>query len=222
MTRSKASARVGILGGTFNPIHLAHLRCAEEVREAQKLDRVLFIPSATPPHKAGRELLAVEHRLRMARLAVAGNPNFKVSGIEIERPGHSYSVDTLRLLRAQMPGVAFSFIMGADAFREIETWKEYESLFSLCDIVVISRPPYDHCALAEALPVAVRSQFCYSENVLEHRTGNKTIFQHVTDLDISASSIRRRLARGLSIRYLVPPSVEDYITQHGLYVRRLR
>lgn len=121
-----------------------------------------------------------------------------------------------------MPGVAFSFILGADAFGEIETWKEYESIFSLCDIIVASRPMHDHTVLAAALPVAVRSQFCYLENLLEHRTGNRIIFQRITDLDISASSIRRLLARGLSIRYLVPLSVERYITRHALYIRRLR
>jgi nicotinate-nucleotide adenylyltransferase len=225
VTGSKPSARVtriGILGGTFNPIHLGHLRSAEEVREAQRLDRILFVPSATPPHKRRQGLVSAEHRLAMVRLAVAGNPRFKVSSIEMERPGHSYSVDTLRAFRARMPGVAFSFIVGADAFREIDTWREYESIFSLCDVVVTSRPPHDDTSLAEALPVAVQAQFCYVRNVLEHRTGNRIIFQRISDLDISASSIRQRLARGLSIRYLVPVPVERYIACHELYVRRSR
>lgn len=218
--RSREAARIGILGGTFNPIHLGHLRSAEEVREAQQLDRVLFIPSAAPPHKRRQRLVSAPHRLAMTRLAVAGNPYFKVSTIEMERPGHSYSVDTLRALHARMPGAAFSFIMGADAFGEIETWKEYEGIFSLCDLVVTSRPPQDNTPLIDALPVAVRTQFCYRNNALEHRTGNRVIFQRISDLDISASSIRRRLARGLSIRYLVPAPVERYIARHGLYVRR--
>ncbi|HEX7407916.1 MAG TPA: nicotinate-nucleotide adenylyltransferase [Candidatus Binatia bacterium] len=212
--------RIGIFGGTFNPIHLAHLRSAEEVREAQRLDRILFIPSATPPHKRKQGLVSAAHRLAMARLAISGNPYFRVSTIEIERPGHSYSVDTLRALHARLPRASFSFIMGADAFGEIETWKEYEGIFGLCDLVVTSRPPVHEPQLREALPVAVRSQFWYSEGQLEHRTGNRIIFQRISDLDISASCIRQRLGRGLSIRYLVPISVERYIARHGLYARR--
>ncbi|MFI5397111.1 MAG: nicotinate-nucleotide adenylyltransferase [Candidatus Binatia bacterium] len=212
--------RIGIFGGTFNPIHLAHLRSAEEVREAQRLDRILFVPSATPPHKRKQGLVSAEHRLAMVRLAISGNPYFRVSTIEIERPGHSYSVDTLRALHARLPGTSFAFIMGADAFREIDTWKEYESIFALCDLVVTSRPPVEEPQLREALPVAVRSQFWYSSNRLEHRTGNQIIFQRISDLEISASFIRRRLAGGLSIRYLVPASVERYISRYALYARR--
>jgi nicotinate-nucleotide adenylyltransferase len=215
--------RIGILGGTFNPIHLAHLRSAEEVRETQQLDRVLFVPSATPPHKRGNGLAAAAHRLAMARLATRGNPFFRVSTIEIERRGRSYSVDTLRALRGRAPGAQFFFIMGMDAFREISTWKEYRSLFALCNLIVTSRPAYDDAPLLSALPVAVRREFCYRERTkrLEHRTGNQIIFQRISDLDISASTIRHRLHRGLSVRYLVPAAVERYILQHRLYARRV-
>ncbi len=215
--------RIGILGGTFNPIHLAHLRSAEEVREAQQLDRILFVPSATPPHKRGNGLVAAAHRLAMVRRAIRGNPAFHVSTIEIDRGGRSYSVDTLRALRARMPDAQFFFIMGMDAFREISTWKDYSSLFALCNLVVTSRPAYDDAPLLSALPVAVRAQFCYRPRTkrLEHRTGNQIIFQPISDLDISASTIRHRLHRGLSVRYLVPAAVERYILQHGLYARRV-
>jgi len=214
--------RIGILGGTFNPIHLAHLRSAEEVREAQRLDRILFIPSATPPHKQGDGLVSSTHRLAMVKLAIAGNPHFRVSTAEVERPGRSYSVDTLRALRAQMPAAEFHFIMGMDAFREIATWKEYGSIFSLCHLVVISRPPAAEADLMAALPVAVRREFCYRPRAqrLEHRTGHRVVFQRVTDLDISASAIRLRLRQGLSIRYLVPLRVERYIARHHLYARK--
>jgi nicotinate-nucleotide adenylyltransferase len=221
-TAGTPAQRVGIFGGTFNPIHLAHLRSAEEVREAQRLDCVLFIPSATPPHKPRYGLVNAEHRLAMVRLATAGNPYFKVSTIEIERPGRSYSVDTLRALRARMPWVSFTFIMGLDAFREIDTWKEYEHVFELADLVVTSRPPLGEPELRRALPVAVRARVCYSDSALEHRTGNRIIFQPVSDLDISASAIRQRCKRGLSIRYLVPAAVERYIARHGLYAGRSR
>jgi nicotinate-nucleotide adenylyltransferase len=223
-TRASAPStrRVGIFGGTFNPIHLAHLRSAEEVREAQHLDRVLFIPSATPPHKPRYGLVSAGHRLAMVRLAIARNPYFEVSTIEIDRPGRSYSVDTLRALRAEMPGVSFVFIMGLDAFREIDTWKEYERVFELADLVVTSRPPLGEPDLRRALPVAVRARVCYREKQLEHRRENRIIFQPVSDLDISASAIRQRCRRGLSIRYLVPAAVERYITRHGLYAGRSR
>jgi len=221
-TPGTPARRVGIFGGTFNPIHLAHLRSAEEVREVQGLDRILFVPSATPPHKRKYGLVSAEHRLAMVRLAIAGNPGFKASTIEMDRPGRSYSVDTLRALRARMPGVAFVFIMGIDAFREIDTWREYERLFAFADLVVTSRPPLAEPSLRRALPVAVRPQFCYRKNYLEHRTGNRIIFQRISDLDISASAIRHRISRGLSIRYLVPPAVERYIARHGLYAGRSR
>jgi nicotinate-nucleotide adenylyltransferase len=222
--RATGGMRVGIFGGTFNPIHIAHLRSAEEVREAQRLDRVLFIPSARPPHKPRDGLVSAPHRLAMVKLAIAGNRHFRVSTIEIDRGGRSYSVDTLRSLRAALPNARFSFIMGIDAFHEIATWKDYRSLFALCDLVVTSRPPHDERPIAAALPVAVRSEFCYRADIetLEHRTGNRIIFQRVSGLDISASAIRRRLGGGRSVRYLVPAAVERYITRHGLYARRVR
>jgi nicotinate-nucleotide adenylyltransferase len=225
MTAAKPAARttrIGILGGTFNPVHLAHLRSAEEVREAQRLDQILFIPSATPPHKPTGGLVNAAHRLAMVRLAIAGNPHFRLSTIELDRPGRSYSVDTLRLLRARMPAAHFSFILGVDAFREIATWKEYATIFTLCDVIVTSRPPFEDTPLRGLIPVALRSQFCYRSDSrdLEHSTGNRVIFQPISGLDISASSIRLRLRRGQSIRYLVPTSVERYITRHELYARR--
>jgi len=215
--------RIGILGGTFNPIHIGHLRSAEEVCEARGLDRILFIPTATPPHKRKDAVVAAAHRLAMVKLAIAGNPRFRVSTIEIERRGRSYSVDTLRMLRAHMPAARFSFIMGADAFREITTWKDYRSIFALCDVIVTSRPPFEEPPLRAALPVAVRKEFCYRAAVrtLEHRTGNRIIFQRISDLEISASAIRHRLEHGLSVRYFVPISVHRYIARHRLYARRV-
>jgi nicotinate-nucleotide adenylyltransferase len=215
--------RIGILGGTFNPIHLAHLRSAEEVREAQELDQVLFIPSATPPHKRADDLATAAHRVAMVRRAIRGNPYFRVSALEIKRRGRSYSVDTLRALHARVPGAHFVFIMGMDAFRDIGTWKEYQTIFTLCDVVVTSRPACDQSSLLAALPVAVRAEFCYRPKAkrLEHRTGNQVIFQRISDLDISASAIRHRLHNRLSIRYLVPIAIERYIAQHRLYAPRV-
>jgi len=213
--------RIGIFGGTFNPIHFGHLRSAEEVCEAQGLDRVLFIPSASPPHKRADGLVAATHRLAMVRLAIAGNPRFRISTIEIERRGPSFSVDTLQALRARSPQARFTFILGIDAFREIATWKSYRRIFELCDMVVTSRPPVRATGLRGAIPVAVRSEFCYRSRTLEHRTGHQIVFQRLSGLDISASALRARLHCGLSIRYLVPTSVERYIARHGLYAAQV-
>lgn len=214
--------RIGIFGGTFNPIHLGHLRSAEEVRERQNLDRILFIPSASPPHKQNADVAPARHRLAMVRLAIAGNRAFSASSIEIDRPGHSYSVDTLDALRASHPAVRFSFILGIDAFREISTWMEYRRLFELCDIIVTSRPSCEEAALASLIPIAARREFCYrrGRKVLEHRSGHQIVFQRVSDFAISASDIRARRRRGDSIRYLVPQAVERYLVRHKLYGRR--
>jgi nicotinate-nucleotide adenylyltransferase len=214
--------RIGIFGGTFNPIHLGHLRSAEEVREAQQLDRILFIPSASPPHKQHRDVAPARHRLALVRLAIAGNPKFDASDIEIRRPGRSYSVDTLHALRDIHPQVAFTFILGLDAFREISTWMRYRRLFELCDMVVTSRPSFARTALPALIPIAARGEFCYrpKRKVLEHRSGHTIVFQRVSDLAISASDIRARYRRGESIRYLIPHNVEKYIVRHKLYGRR--
>ena len=216
---ARAALRVGVFGGTFNPIHLGHLRSAEEVAEAHALDRVLFVPSATPPHKRTVGLASAADRLAMVRLALTGNPRFRVSSIEIDRGGRSFSVDTLRALRTRMPTARFTFIVGDDAFREIASWKEYTAFFGLCDVVVTSRPPGPSLALATAVPVAVREEFCYRRDrrFLEHSTGHRIAFQQLTNLDISSTVVRQLLRHGRSVRYLIPTPVERYIRHHGLY-----
>ncbi len=220
--RRRAARRIGVFGGTFDPVHLAHLRCAEEAREQLGLDEVLFVPAADPPHKT-RRITAAGHRLAMVRLATAGNPAFRVSAIEIERGGRSYTVDTLRALRARLPaGSGLTLLVGLDAFCEIGTWKEYRTLFALADLAVWSRPPHRIRASRALLPVAARRDFCYGPDhrTLRHRTGNQIRFLTVTALDVSASAIRLRLQRGRSIRYLVPPAVERYLGRYRLYARR--
>src|SRR5215470_5358451 len=212
----RARRRIGIFGGTFDPIHIGHLRCAEEAREQLRLDEVLFIPAADPPHKARRITPAV-HRLAMVRRAIAGYAPFRASTIEIDRGGRSYTVDTLRALRAELPsGTALTLLLGLDAFREIGTWKEYRALFGLADVAVWTRPPHRIGSALALLPVAARADFCYGPNQtrLRHRTGNQIRFLTVTALDVSASAIRLRLRRGRSIRYLVPSPVERYLSRH--------
>jgi len=214
--------RIGVFGGTFDPVHYGHLRCAEEARELLELDRVLFVPAATPPHKRHRAVAAAGHRVEMLRLAISGNRAFAVSTIEIDRPGTSYSVDTLRLIKSRLPGATeIVFLLGLDAFREIHTWKDYRSLFTLADFGVFSRPPYRFANLRALLPVASRRDFCYgpTRRVLVHGSGSRVLYLNLTGLDISASVIRQRVQRGQSIRYLLPVSVERYITRTRLYRR---
>ena len=218
----RPARRIGVYGGTFDPIHVGHLRAAEDARERLALDSVLFIPCGDPPHKV-RRLAPAAHRLAMVRLAIAGNPRFRVSPLEVEREGRSYTVDTLRALRHRVPSqTRLTLLLGIDAFVEIGTWKDYRALFALADIAVWSRPAYRARALRTLLPVAARSEFCYGPNreTLRHQTGNEIHFLTVTALDVSASDIRLRLRRGASIRYLVPAAVERYIARHGLYSGR--
>lgn len=210
--------RLGVFGGTFDPIHLGHLRCAEEAREQLGLTRVLFIPAADPPHKS-RRMTPPAQRLAMVRLAVAGNAAFAASDMELRRPGPSYSVDTLRILQARDPSARLTLLLGLDAFREIGTWHEYRALFGLADLAVWTRPGPRLGAPRALLPVAARRDFCYGSirSELIHHTGNRIRFLTVTALDISASAIRQRAQRGRSVRYLVTPAVERYLIREGLY-----
>ncbi len=207
--------RLGLFGGTFDPVHVAHLRTAEEVREALALDRVDLVLSATPPHKPAGTQASVAHRRRMLELATAGNAHLAPNFCELEREGPSYSIDTVRAVQARDPDAVLTFILGADAFAEIGTWKDYATILTLCDFCVISRPG----ARERELPIAVENAFCYdsSRGVYAHRSGRALRFLPVTALMISASDIRRRCASGLSIRHLVSDAVADYIAIHGLY-----
>jgi len=216
--------RIGILGGTFNPIHLAHLRIAEEVREACELDRVLFMPAAAPPHKSVDENVAFADRMAMVELAIAGNPAFAASDLESRRSGKSYSVHTLEILRRRQPADEFFFIIGMDSFRDLESWKEYRRLFALANLVVAARPGVAAEDSRQLLPVAIKEDFCYdgAAKTLFHRSGTRVIFLEETYLDISSTRIRRLVSEGRSIRYLVPPSVDDYISRRGLYRPRER
>ncbi len=216
--------KTGILGGTFNPIHLAHLRIAEEVRVACDLDRVLFMPAATPPHKPLADEVSFEHRFAMVQAAVADNPRFEVCDLESRRSGKSFSVATLKILHRKFPEDAFYFIVGMDSYRAIDTWRDYPCLFALANLVVAARPGHAGGDPLALLPVVIRGQFCYDQkpNILRHVSGNRVIFVEETFLDISSTRIRRQVAEGGSIRYLVPAPVENYIGRHALYRCRER
>ncbi len=211
--------RIGIIGGTFNPIHLAHLRIAEEVRESFALDRVLFIPAASPPHKPVAGDLSFHHRYRMVELAVHDNPRFAVSDLEGKRRGKSYSIDTIEVLRSEYPDDELFFVIGSDSFLEIGLWRRYAAIFAACNIVTVERPGSAVADLKEVLPVDIAAEFCYydAEKRLAHRSGYSVYYLAGVPLDISSSAIRKLAHLGRSIRYLVPETVEHYIKEHRLY-----
>jgi len=214
--------KIGLFGGTFDPIHWGHLRSAEEVSETFGLDRVYFIPAAVPPHKRGQTTTPARDRLQMVRLAVAKNPRFHVSTAEISRPGVSYSIDTIREFAAKKQrGDALYFIIGLDAFREIGTWKDFAEIFPLCNFIVTSRPGSKDRDPLKGTGVAVKKLFCYDfkRKNYRHESGTRVHFDELTDIAISASEIRALVQTGKSIRYLVPAAVERYIKRRGLYNR---
>lgn len=212
--------KTGILGGTFNPVHNAHLRIAEEVRDIFGLDRVLFIPAATPPHKPQVGELTFSDRLAMVRLATADNARFEVSDMEAVRGGRSYSIDTLRALRLEFPDDEFYFIVGADSFNDIATWREYASIFTLTNVVCVQRPGSTITSITNSLPVAIAQEFCYDSAAkrLNHSSGFGVYALDGVLLDISSSHIRHLVRCGRSIRYLVPDAVEHYIKEQRLYI----
>jgi nicotinate-nucleotide adenylyltransferase len=217
----EARLRLGLFGGTFNPIHYGHLRSAEEVCEALALNRLWFIPAGHPPHKHGSDITPFEVRLEMTRLAVGDHPVMSVSDLEGRRPGRSYSIETLRQIHQEMgPGWELFFILGLDAILEIATWKDYQDLFTLSHFVVLDRPGYDRQRLGEVLTGEVHPQFhsLETEPGFQHPSGHKVVFQKTTLMDISGTCIRNLVRRGRSIRYLLPEAVRGYIITHRLYV----
>ena len=211
--------KIGIFGGTLNPIHFGHLRSAEEVREVFSLDRVLFVPSAFPPHKRREELESPQHRIEMTRIAIEGTPYFDFSDMEVRRGGFSYSVDTVEEVKKKEPGDEIYFILGVDAFFEIDSWKDYRRFLSLCNFIIVTRPGYEKGALTESLPLEVRGDFCYDaeKGCYGHSSGHCLNFLEVTLLDISSTEIRKRLKAGRSVKYLLPQRVEEYIKNNKLY-----
>ena len=195
--------RIGVFGGTFDPIHMGHLIVAEDARAALELDKALFIPAGQPWFKSYRQITEARHRLAMVRLAVEGNPDFDVTDIEIRRTGPSYTVDTLTELRGQYPDAEFVVILGVDALREIDRWHQPRKLFELASVVGMARPgaTINLSVLHEAIPGS-SSRIRLLDSAL---------------VDISGTDIRQRVAAGRSIRYRVPAAVERYVREHRLY-----
>jgi len=200
--------RAGLFGGTFNPIHLGHLRAAEEICEALTLDRMVFIPANIPPHKEGHELAAPTVRERCVAAAISENPLFELSRVELDREGPSYSIDTIKHFVAEYSGAELWFIVGEDAFAEIGSWYQFKELFSLVNIAVMSRPPG---IKAHILPSIMEEEFFAEEWGYIHSSGNAVRFVSVTPLDISSTAIREAIRAGRSIRYLVPETVREIL-----------
>jgi nicotinate-nucleotide adenylyltransferase len=195
VTASSVS-NIGIFGGTFDPPHMGHLIAAQDACEALSLGRFIFVPAAEPPHKRGTGVSRSSVRLEMLEAAVADNPTFEISRLELERSGPSYTVDTLRALSAEFPGAALHLLIGVDQVREFSTWREWEEVLKLAQIVMLTRAGGE-----EAGP---RAPFVRQ-------------IVNVTRVDVSSTLIRARVAAGRSVRYLVPQAVEEIIVREGLY-----
>jgi nicotinate-nucleotide adenylyltransferase len=218
--RNPQSIRIGLFGGAFNPIHFGHLRAALEIQEAFSLDRVLFIPTAVPPHKDRRNLLPFAHRMKMIRLALNRHPFLKVSDIEKKREGKSYSIETVRYFKESLGSQAqLFFIIGMDAFLEIETWKSYHHLFKLCHFIVMKRPGYQRNRIQEFILQKISRNMIYMprEKRFQHPGGFSIFLFPVTLIDISSTLIRSLRQTNQSIRYFVPENVERYILERNFY-----
>ncbi len=224
-------ARLGIFGGTFNPIHYGHLRAAEEVREELALDKVLFIPTGNPPLKS-MDIAPAGQRLEMAALVVRGNPSFDVLSIECEEKTTSFTVNTVEKLKAIYPEDEMFFIIGLDAFTDLELWYRPERLTALINFVVISRPGNDYAGLFKC-PYITEGDLEQREFEIyalrrgvarrldmKLKTGRDLVLLRITGFEVSSSLIRRLFREGRSIRYLLPEIVESYIISNGLYRER--
>jgi len=200
--------RVGLLGGTFDPIHYGHLVIAEEVRTTLQLSEMVFMPAGQPPHKPGRIVTEAHHRLAMLKLAIASNPHFTISLVDVDRQGPSYTVETLRLLHQQWgEQKAIYFVIGGDSLEYLLTWHDPAGILELLTaLVAVQRPGYEET-----------SDY---RDVLEERLPGikqRLVIVQAPQLDISATDLRRRVAEGRPIKYQTPEAVERYIAQHGLY-----
>jgi nicotinate-nucleotide adenylyltransferase len=210
---------VGILGGTFNPIHFGHLRMAQELADALNLDTVRFIPAANPPHKDTPDISA-EHRAAMVKLAIANNDSFVFDDRELHRAGASYTLDTLLSLREELgEKTSITLFMGSDAFTKFDTWHRWQEIINLCHIALVQRPQlrvHEH-KLSKTLETFLHNHYSENGDDLHHQASGLVTMRQITALDISSTAIRHALQHGDSVRYLIPDSVIDYIQQYNLY-----
>lgn len=212
--------RVGILGGTFDPVHFGHLRIAEEAAEALRFDKLLFIPAADPPHKTTRRILCFAMRWQMLQLALEGNPRFALSNVERNMPGKSFTVRTLHtLLQGAAQKTQFYLLVGLDSFLELDAWWHFRELFQLAQMVVLRRPGYDEHDVETFLKQKISGLYEWDAMaaLFRHPQLLDVHFLKSTEMDISSTRIRDLVAAGRSIRYLVPDKVMGYIYEKELY-----
>lgn len=212
--------RLGILGGTFDPIHFGHLRLAEEVGEELGIERVYLIPNASPPHKDRKPVSLFRHRIAMTRIAVKGSPLLEALDLEAHRQGRSYSIETLKEFRRLYKGdFELFFIIGMDAFLEIGTWKDHKALFEYAHFVVINRPGFQSEDIGPFLAsLGVGFERENGGNKFMGPSGNRLIFKEGTLMDISSTDIRDRVVAGKTVRFLLPEAVREYIMENRLYM----
>ncbi len=199
--------KIGICGGTFDPIHTGHLVVAELVRSEFNLDRVLFIPSGMPPHKDLKNVSAPVHRLNMVKAAVSSNKNFEAVSNEVDRSGYTYTVDTLKELHVLYPsGAEFHYIIGADVVMDLLTWRNWQEVFTLTNFIAVMRPGFSDAEFSKRLTELKQN---YRINIQNYE---------IPLLEISSTSIRERIKAGRSVKYLIPEEVEEYIMQNNLYL----
>jgi nicotinate-nucleotide adenylyltransferase len=216
---------VGLLGGTFNPIHNGHVAIARQAREVLELDRVVLIPTGDPPHKPHENLATAQDRFEMVRLAIGSDPSLSISDVEVRRSGKSYTIDTIRLLQQEYgPEARLFFLIGLDAFLEFPTWRDPATLLTLCSFVVLSRPGLSFQALSglpliPAIPQASLVELDAGRSVrLNVPVGAQSLIcLRLPPNSVSASDIRARIAQGAPTANLLPPVVESYILQHHIY-----
>jgi nicotinate-nucleotide adenylyltransferase len=220
--------RIGLFGGTFNPVHLGHLRAAVEVRQGFELDEIFLVPAALPPHKVPGDVAASVDRLNMLNLALGSDAGLKVSNVELNRSGPSYTIDTVQHFKQTLPAESRLFlIMGLDAFLEIDTWKSYRELLMQIPLIVINRPNtgdrtsgVPRKVMDDYISAKLSADYSYSASRSAYLAGGQQpiyVFE-VTALDISSTRIRRAISKDRSINYLVPPKVAEYIRSKGIYL----
>lgn len=217
----RKKGRIGILGGTFNPIHTGHLKVAGEVQRKFRLEKILFIPSYIPPHKESEEIASPLHRLRMVELALSPYPQFTASSVEIEAKGKSYSIYTLKKMKKNFPKAIIFFILGIDAFLEIDTWREYKTVLEQCYFIIVSRPGYRLEEASGTLPDEYKERMIEitekKEIEADLLSSYKMFLFPMESLDIASIEIRKKIRHGKSILQLVPEAVKDYIQKNKLY-----
>lgn len=215
--------KVGLFGGSFNPVHTGHLRAAEEIREMLLLDKVIFIPTYVHPLKQSKDIPDAKKRYQMLKLAIRDNPLFEASDVELKREGPSYTIDTLKYYSNKYKKTQFYFIFGTENLTKIDKWYQYQDLFKYSNFVVIKRPGVKYTSGKSIIPSKLRHKFrnIVSDNsitVYEHKSSKKLIFVNIRGIRISSTMVRKLIKEKRSVRYFIPDNLNSYILKNKLYV----